>query len=181
MREYILKYFILCSGDIPAFVYVGFLVVFFVGSILLFAFLGGRKGLVWSTRLLLLEYLLWIIGLTVIFRNLMPTRAIHLIPFSNYRNLPGSLDRLVEVISNVAVFVPVGFLLGCAFGRLRWWKVLLIGGGFSLLIEVMQFVLKRGFAEVDEVVHNVLGCLVGYGVFRGLAWVVKRMKYQSVL
>ncbi len=25
---------------------------------------------------------------------------------------------------------------------------------------------QRGFSEVDDVMHNTLGCLVGYGVYR---------------
>ena len=59
-------------------------------------------------------------------------------------------------------------VLGCAFGRMKGWKVLLIGGGFSVLIETLQFVLKRGFAEFDDVFHNVLGCLIGFGVYVGV-------------
>lgn len=64
---------------------------------------------------------------------------------------------------NVVAFIPIGLLLGCAFDRMKWWNVLLIAGAFSLLIETLQFVLKRGFAEVHDVWHNVIGCLVGYG------------------
>lgn len=71
---------------------------------------------------------------------------------------------LTQVVMNLVAFIPVGFLLGCAFPRLKWWQVLLIGGGFSLLIEVSQLVFKLGLAEFDDVFHNVLGCLVGYGV-----------------
>ena len=82
-----------------------------------------------------------------------------------------------RVIANVVAFVPIGLLLGCAFGkRMKWWKVLLIGGGFSLLIETLQFVLKRGFAEFDDVFHNVLGCLIGWGVYVGVRWMVERRK-----
>ena len=83
---------------------------------------------------------------------------------------------LVQVCMNVLAFVPIGLLLGCAFGRLRWKTVLLIGGGFSLLIEVLQFVFKRGFAEFDDVFHNVLGCLIGFGVYVGVRWMVERVR-----
>ena len=82
-----------------------------------------------------------------------------------------------QVIANVVAFVPIGLLLGCAFGkRMKWWKVLLIGGAFSLLIETLQFVLRRGFAEVDDVMHNVLGCLIGWGVYVGIAYLVGKRK-----
>lgn len=180
MRERFLKYIIDCFGTVPASVYVGILVVLCLGSILLFAFLGRKMGMMWSTRLLLLVYLFWIFGMTVLFRSAMSTRAIHPIPFSSYSSLPGSGLRLVEIISNVAVFVPVGFLLGCAFGRMRWWKVLLIGGGFSVLIETLQFFLKRGFAEFDDVFHNVVGCMIGFGIYVGVRWKVEMGKRKKM-
>lgn len=82
---------------------------------------------------------------------------------------------------NVVAFIPIGLLLGCAFDRMKWWQVLLIGGAFSLLIETLQFVLKRGFAEVDDVWHNVVGCMVGYGVYRGVRWLVKRLAKKHVV
>ena len=82
------------------------------------------------------------------------------------------------MIANVLAFVPIGLLLGCAFGRMKWWKVLLIGGGFSLLIETLQFILKRGFAEVDDVMHNVVGCLLGYGVYIGIAYLSQSIRAQ---
>ena len=52
---------------------------------------------------------------------------------------------------------------------------MLIGGGFSVLIEVLQFVFKRGYAEVDDVLNNVVGCVIGYGVYVGVRWMVGRL------
>ena len=66
---------------------------------------------------------------------------------------------------NVVAFVPVGILFGCTFRSMTWWKVMLIGGGVSVLIETIQFYFKRGFSEVDDVMHNTAGCLIGYGVY----------------
>ena len=36
----------------------------------------------------------------------------------------------------------------------------------SATIETLQFFLKRGFAEVDDVMHNMVGCVIGYGVYK---------------
>ena len=59
---------------------------------------------------------------------------------------------------------------------MKWWKVLFIGGGFSVLIETLLFLLKRGFAEFDDVFHNALGCVIGFGVYVGVRWMVERGK-----
>ena len=77
---------------------------------------------------------------------------------------------------NVLAFVPIGLLLGCAFERLRWKTVLMIGAGFSILIELLQFIFKRGFAEFDDVFHNVLGCAIGFGVYVLIARLVMHIR-----
>ena len=77
---------------------------------------------------------------------------------------------------NVVAFIPIGLLLGISFPGMKWWSVLLTGGAFSLLIETLQFFLRRGFAEFDDVGHNVVGCMVGYGVYRGVRWMGERIK-----
>lgn len=126
-------------------------------------------------RLLLFEYLFWIASVAVFFRATMKERMEALAPLETYRAILEGEDILPETILNVAVFIPIGLLLGCAFGRLKWWKVLAIGGGFSLSIEVLQFVLKRGFAEFDDVFHNLLGCAIGFLGYLALIHVVKRV------
>ena len=75
---------------------------------------------------------------------------------------------------NVVAFIPLGFILGFSSRRMKWWKVALFAAGFSLLIETLQFVTKRGFAEFDDVFHNVVGAMIGCGVYAGVKWVVKR-------
>ena len=75
----------------------------------------------------------------------------------------------------MVAFIPIGLLLGISFPGMKWWTVLLTGGAFSLLIETLQFFLRRGFAEFDDVGHNVVGCMVGYAVYTGVGWLLKRV------
>ena len=153
------------------------LLVFLVGTFLLCAFFGYRKGIKWSAALLFFEYLFLLFSLTVLFRPDQDVRTIDQIPFWSYRTVRGGEHELLltQMIMNVLAFIPVGLLLGCAFDRMKWWKVALIGGGFSVLIETLQFMLKRGFAEFDDVFHNVLGCLIGYGVYVGMTYLIKNV------
>ena len=57
---------------------------------------------------------------------------------------------------------------------------MLIGGGFSVLIETLQFFLKRGFAEFDDVFHNGLGCMIGFGVYVGVRWMVSALQRRRL-
>ena len=175
MIDYGPEYLRFCFRGFPSNVGLGMILVFCVGTVLLLAFLGWKKGAKWSSRLLLLEYLILIIALSVLLRPIQTGKAFNLTPFWSHRAVQAgnAVDLLAQIIANVAAFIPIGLLLGCAFGRMKWWKVLLIGGGFSLLIEMLQFILKRGFAEVDDLIHNVLGCAIGYGIYVGVDSIVK--------
>ncbi len=66
---------------------------------------------------------------------------------------------------NVIVFVPIGLLVGWTIKNMNWKKVFFIGMGISFSIELLQLVFKRGFAEVDDLIHNTLGCMIGFGVY----------------
>ena len=130
---------------------------------------------------MLLEYAVLLIILSVLVRSAQAERTFDFTPFWSYRAIrEGSKALLTQIIANVVAFVPIGLLLGCAFGkRMKWWNVLIIGGGFSLLIETFQFVMKRGFAEVDDVMHNVVGCMIGWGVYVGVRWMICKMKMHD--
>ena len=45
-------------------------------------------------------------------------------------------------------------------------KVALTGAGLSLGIEVMQWVLGSGISDIDDVIFNVAGAVLGYWLLR---------------
>ena len=85
--------------------------------------------------------------------------------------LQGSTIRKVEIISNFAVFVPIGFFLSEFLSTVKQVSVTrqivyvtLIGLGFSLCIECSQFFLHVGFFELTDLVLNTVGAFVGAGL-----------------
>lgn len=48
-----------------------------------------------------------------------------------------------------------------------WLIVLLIGCSISITIEALQFCFMKGFSEVDDVMHNTVGCLMGWCMVKG--------------
>ena len=167
MKEQIWEYVVGLYKDIPSGVYVGLAVVLCIGVVLMMVAYGARKGARMTAGLLLAEYVFVLYSSTVIFRATSERfSGYDYHPFWSYRAyFGGESQLLVENFMNVVVFVPVGVLLGAAFRSMTWWKALLIGGAISVSIEVLQFVLKRGFAEVDDVMHNTIGCLIGYSLW----------------
>jgi len=147
------------------------------------AWKGFKTGLRYSATLLLIEYIFLLFCSTVIFRTTGATRQYDFHPFWSY-DRP---DLLIENIMNVIVFIPVGMILGSLL-RVKgswskygsWFKVngswlivLLIGCSISVTIEALQFCFMRGFSEVDDVMHNTLGCIVGYILVKGSWLMVK--------
>lgn len=166
----------------PSKVLFGLLAVFCVGTVLLLSFLGLNKGTKWTARLLLIEYLIFLVFLTVCIRSSGRIRLHHFQPFWSYGAIfLGSKSILQQSIMNVVAFIPMGLLLGWSFGRMKWWKVLLVSSAFSILIEALQFILKRGFAEFDDVFHNVLGCAIGFGVYVLGVWLLRHFCHSLPL
>ncbi len=70
---------------------------------------------------------------------------------------------------NILLFVPFGYTLpsGFSFFR-RWWKVLLLGFGFSLLIETTQLLTGRGWFDASDLLNNSFGAIIGFWIY--LRW-----------
>ena len=58
---------------------------------------------------------------------------------------------------------------------MTWLMVVIIGCGISVTIESLQFLFMRGFSELDDVMHNTLGCILGYILVKGSRLMVKGM------
>ena len=99
-------------------------------------------------------YAFYVFSLAVLSRSssLEPSYMLRL--FWSYENWP---IGYAQIVANIAVFVPLGFLLGLLIG----WRAFPVGAGFSLLIELLQLIAHRGVFEFDDIFHNALGALIG--------------------
>lgn len=88
-----------------------------------------------------------------------------LIPFYSYYQLfNGNTDIFKQSIMNIAFFYPLGFLIGgldVKFISKRRWIIALLAFVFSFYIESLQFIFHLGYAEIDDVIHNTLGAIIG--------------------
>lgn len=167
MKEQIAEYVMSLYRDIPMAVYEGLLSVLCLGAVVIIACYGLKRGWSWIAGLVLAEYIFFIYCSTVIYRTVAERFVGYsFTPFWSYNAIQeGRIELLPENIMNVVAFVPIGLLLGIGKPRLKWWMVLLIGACLSVSIEILQFVFKKGFSELDDVMHNTLGCMIGYGIY----------------
>lgn len=80
-------------------------------------------------------------------------------------------------LSNIIMFVPMGVLLPMLF---RWTKYLLtslpVATALSVMIELIQLKKKIGYCQLDDVVANIIGFLIGYLGFVAIFEVVLGIK-----
>lgn len=155
----------------PLYFFEGLAVLFGIGAVGIFALKDFKGGWRYVAELLLAEYVFVLYCSTVIFRHVSSVREYDFTPFWSYRAyFSGNNPQLLpEIIMNVLVFIPVGLLLGLSSRSMTLLWALLIGVCLSVGIESLQFIFLRGFSEFDDVMHNTLGCLMGYGLFRLLS------------
>ena len=150
-------------------IYWGLIGLFAVGLLVLIWWKGFKLGLRYGSVLLLAEWVCLVLCTNVLFRETSAERGYNLMPFWSYWDY-GEHSYFIEMfgenILNVLLFMPIGFLAGCGLRGMTFKKVLLLGSGFSVFIELLQFVFKKGFCETDDVIHNVLGCIIGFGLWR---------------
>ena len=73
---------------------------------------------------------------------------------------------LEEIILNILLYIPLGYLLPFVFERVKPWQVLAIALGCSVLTEVIQLVGKIGWFEFDDMLNNTMGCVIGLVMYR---------------
>ena len=84
---------------------------------------------------------------------------INLIPFSDGLSF--------SFVANIFLFIPFGFLcplISSAYLRVK--NVFFIGLGLSLFIEIVQLFTLYRATDINDLLTNVIGTLIGYCCFR---------------
>ena len=129
-----------------------------------------KRSIVFASFLI---YVGLIIYSTLIDRESSPENSGYcVIPFASFfQFLKGNMDIMQQSIMNVALFYPFGFLLSGAdvkFIGKRKWIIAALAFAFSFCVEILQFIFHLGYAEIDDVIHNTSGAIIGMLAFTAL-------------
>lgn len=87
-------------------------------------------------------------------------------PFIYLFDYPTMREALLNLIGNTAMFLPLGIVWPAVFKKLNTHgKVILAGVGVSLTIEVLQLPFFGRSTDIDDLILNTLGFLIGYGIY----------------
>ena len=98
----------------------------------------------------------------------------------NY-DIPSVIEN---VFGNVILFIPYGFL-GLLYPKLNKFGYFLVA--FFILINIIEFsqyYFQRGYADVDDVILNTVGAVIGFfiyqTIFRSRKDVAKQFNFQRM-
>lgn len=90
--------------------------------------------------------------------------------FRHYDVLGFSLF-MINIVGNIAAFIPFGFFLPIISRRSRlWYNTVMFGFIWSLTLETLQLIFKVGSFDVDDMLLNTLGAAAGYLCYRLVQW-----------
>lgn len=127
-----------------------------------------------------LSYLIAIIYIWLLFTILTKTElnsysGMNLVPFSEIlRYKIGSAGFNSNVIGNIIIFLPFGYLIGIYVNPKKIWPVIITTLATSIVVEIVQLQIGRSF-DIDDIILNLVGSIIGYLLYIGLSAIHKRL------
>lgn len=120
---------------------------------------------------MLLLFLTSIIVITLLCRVPGKEYRVQLRLFNNI--MQDHMNRsIIRGVCNMALFIPIGFLLHWESRKLsKICRSMVFAFGLSLLIETLQLISRKGTFDVDDILFNVAGAIIGIGLVKFVKYV----------
>lgn len=155
-----------------------------------------RKKEVWLKKVCFIIFLLYMLFLMkiILFKytgigrlveeivngNLEGFRSFNFIPFCTFQEFGNMMANgefyrgFVNLAGNIVVFIPLGYFLPLLFGKYRNIKtVILMGFTVSCLFEICQYIFYLGSTDIDDIILNVFGAILGIICYRWMQKITK--------
>ncbi len=145
--------------------------------------------------ILITIYIVYILFMAkiLLFKNVPPSeifssdreisRILSIVPFYSimkYYNSGVLWASVLNVIGNIAIFIPFGLYLMMYTKNNTCKKVAITSLITSLVVELVQFVLDIGIADIDDIILNTLGGVAGAFIYRILKLILKSDKRVKI-
>ncbi|MBX9137507.1 MULTISPECIES: VanZ family protein [unclassified Clostridium] len=89
---------------------------------------------------------------------------------------------LYNVIGNILLFIPLGFGIPLFFNKKnKLFKIILYGFTASLFIESIQIFTPNNFTDIDDIIFNTFGSVLGFLIFNIIYMIFKKTKIESFI
>lgn len=116
----------------------------------------------------------------VIFARFSNVNSYNLIPFHTIIeivNCSSMYSILINIFGNLLIFIPLEYFIIELFNVRKFLPNFLISTGTILLIEILQFILKVGVFDIDDIILCVLGMMLYYAYYKRINGIKKLNKY----
>lgn len=97
--------------------------------------------------------------------------------FIKYRERLGFENFVVNILGNILAFAPFGFFLPLLKKNYRHFLVTtFLSALFSLTVELVQMYTKVGVFDVDDILMNTIGGVLGYISYAILSFIIRRIQ-----
>lgn len=78
----------------------------------------------------------------------------------------GFLIAFINLLGNILALIPMGFLVPNIFPNFNWKRLFVLAVVSGLVVESTQFFLEIGIFDIDDVILNGLGVIIGFGILK---------------
>lgn len=98
-----------------------------------------------------------------------------LIPFAHLFEFETTAKMQLNIIGNIAMFIPSGIILPILYKKLdSFWKTVGAGALISLSIELIQLLFYTRTTDINDLILNTLGAALGYGIYAIVKAITKK-------
>lgn len=137
-----------------------------------------KRRLLQGLRVLLAVYLILTFYLTVVSRVSLGKDYIRTEWLEGYKSFH-DVYASSENYLNILLFVPIGCLVGLVTKKYRLINAILVGLFVSETIECAQLIWQRGTFDVNDLMNNTIGAMVGGLIAVAVMSCYKGRKYSS--
>ena len=142
----------------------------------------NKTKLLYRTLILLCSilYLALLIKVIILKNGAIYQNNINLQLFSflrEYQYLGLTLNLVVNVLGNIALFIPLSIILKYYFSFLSNGHIIFIGTCTSLSFELIQLATRWGIFDINDIILNAIGCIIGVLIYV----VIKRLKNSNLV
>jgi len=101
--------------------------------------------------------------------------GINLVPFTEILRYDVHSELFFyNVVGNIALFMPFGFIVSAYVKPRKIWTNLFVALIVSGTIEIVQLNIGRSF-DIDDIILNTLGCIIGFLGYVGFKAIIKHL------
>ena len=92
----------------------------------------------------------------------------------------GKMNSIRNIIGNIIAFMPLGFFVPLLFDKFNnYKKVIKVGFLSSLAIEITQLFVGSNVCDIDDIIYNTLGAIVGFLCFKTFEKITIKIKIKE--